>query len=256
MMSGLPSSALKDLSDQVEFETGSKFISVGLIAPFDFVLDREYWEWIPANVSLHVTRTPFLDQQVGVAMAEQVSEDEVLTAATRELSIANPAVVAFACTSGSFVHGLAGERRCRQAILAGGARQALTTSGALVEALTALAIKRIAVATPYDAPTTSRLIEFLDEAGFRTTSCAFLGLKDDIYRVSSSTVERLIRAADGVDAEAIFISCTNLWTREVISALEHDLNKAVLSANQVTVWAALKSAGIKVEVSDQRLFAA
>src|SRR2546428_10797625 len=134
-MSRLPPSALIDLSDQVTFETGSRLTGIGLIAPFDFVLDREYWEWIPANVSLHVTRTPFLDQQVGVAMAEQVSEGEVLTAAARELIIANPAVTVFACTSGSFIHGLAGERRCRQAILAGGAGLALTKSGALVAAL-------------------------------------------------------------------------------------------------------------------------
>ncbi len=253
-MSRLPPSALIDLSDQVEFKTGSRLTGIGLIAPFDFVLDREYWEWIPANVSLHVTRSPFLDQQVGVAMAEQVSEDEVLTTAAQALTIANPAVTVFACTSGSFVHGLAGERRCRQAILAGGARRALTTSGALVEALTALAIKRLAVVTPYDAATTMRLIEFLGEAGFRTTSCAFLGLKDDIFRVSPGTVDRLVRAADGGDAEAIFISCTNLWTREVISALEHELGKAVLSANQVTVWAALRAVGAKGEVPGQRLF--
>src|SRR5947199_2828996 len=240
-MSCFPPPSLKDLSDQVEFETGSALTGVGIIAPFDFVLDREYWEWIPANVSLHVTRTPFLDQQVGVAMAEQLSEDEVLTAAARELTIANPAVTVFACTSGSFVHGLAGERRCRQAILAGGARRALTTSGALVESLTALAIKRLAVVTPYDAATTMRLIEFLGEAGFRTTSCAFLGLKDDIFRVNSSTVYRLVKAADCKDADAIFISCTNLRTREVIGALEQELGKAVLSANQVTIWAALKA---------------
>src|SRR6266568_8430492 len=253
-MSCFPSSALIDLSDQVTFETGSRQTGIGLIAPFDFVLDREYWEWIPANVSLHVTRTPFLDRQVGVDMAEQLSEDEVLTAAARELTIADPAVTVFACTSGSFVHGLAGERRCRQAILAGGARRALTTSGALVEALTALAIRRIAVATPYDASTTTRLIEFLDEAGFGTTSCAFLGLEGDIFRVSSNTVDRLVRAADCEDAEAIFISCTNLWTREVLSTLEHELGKPVLSANQVTVWAALKAVGAKGEVPGQRLF--
>ena len=254
-MSCFPPPSLKDLSDQVEFETGSALTGVGIIAPFDFVLDREYWEWIPANVSLHITRTPFLDQQVGVDMAEQLSEDEVLTAAARELTIADPAVTVFACTSGSFVHGLAGEKRCRQAILAGGARRALTTSGALVEALTTLAIRRIAVVTPYDAPTTTRLIEFLDEAGFGTTSCAFLGLKGDIFRVNSATVDRLVRAVDGGDAEAIFISCTNLWTREVLSALEHELGKAVLSANQVTIWAALKAAGVKGEVPGQRLFA-
>lgn len=188
-------------------------------------------------------------------MAEQVSEDAVLTAATRELTIASPAVTVYACTSGSFVHGLAGEERCRQAMLAGGAKRALTTSGALVEALSALAIKRIAVATPYDASTTTRLIEFLDEAGFATTSCAFLGLKGDIFRVNPGTVCRLVRAADCADAEAIFMSCTNLWSREVISALEHELGKPVLSANQVTVWAALKATGVKVELAGQHLFA-
>ena len=253
-MSRLPPSALIDLSDQVEFETGSRLTGIGLIAPFDFVLDREYWEWIPANVSLHVTRTPFLDLHVGIDMAEQVSEAEVLTAAAQALTIANPAVTVFACTSGSFVHGPAGEERCRQAILAGGARRALTTSGALVEALTALGSRRIAVVTPYDTSTTTRLIEFLDEAGFETTSCAFLGLKGDIFRVNPSTVYRLVKAADSQDAEAIFISCTNLRTREAISVLEHELGKAVLSANQVTIWAALKAVGVKVEVPGQRLF--
>jgi maleate isomerase len=124
-----------------------------------------------------------------------------------------------------------------------------------VEALSALAIRRIAVVTPYDASTTTRLVEFLDEAGFGTTSCSFLGLKGDIFRVSPVTVYRLVRAADCEDAEAIFISCTNLRTREVISTLEHELGKVVLSANQVTIWAALKAAGVKVEVPDQRLFA-
>src|SRR5438270_12834891 len=118
-MSGLPPSALIDLSDQVEFETGSALTGVGIIAPFDFVLDGEYWEWIPANVSLHVTRSPFLDQRGGVAMAEQVSEDEVLTTAAQALTIANPAVTVFACTSRSFVHGLSGESLRRQSILAG-----------------------------------------------------------------------------------------------------------------------------------------
>ena len=101
-MSYFPSPSLSDLSDQVEFETGSGLTGIGLIAPFDFVLDQEYWEWIPANVSLHVTRSPFLDQQVGVAMAEQVSEDEVLTTAAQALTIANPAVTVARSLSDTF----------------------------------------------------------------------------------------------------------------------------------------------------------
>lgn len=41
-MSNSPPPTLKDLSDQVEFETDSTVTGVGIIAPFDFVLDREY----------------------------------------------------------------------------------------------------------------------------------------------------------------------------------------------------------------------
>ncbi|MBO0792032.1 MAG: hypothetical protein J2P36_13945 [Ktedonobacteraceae bacterium] len=254
-MSHFPSLSLRDLSAQVELETNKGPDGIGLIAPYDFVLDQEYWEWIPANVPLYITRTPFLDERVGIGMAARVSEDEVLAAAARELVIANPAVTAFACTSGSYVHGLVGEERCRQAILAGGAQQALTTSGALLEALTALAARRIAVATPYNASTTTRLVDFLGEAGFGVVSCAFLGLESDIFRLTPDTVNRLVRAADCADAEAIFISCTNLRTREVISTLEHELGKTVISANQVTVWSALKAANISVDLPDQRLFA-
>lgn len=33
---------------------------VGVVAPFDFALDRELWRWVPDEVSLHMTRTPFV----------------------------------------------------------------------------------------------------------------------------------------------------------------------------------------------------
>jgi len=44
-------------------------------------------------------------------------------------------------------------------------------------------------------------------------------------------------------AEALFISCTNLPTYDVIPQLEAELRLPVLSANQVTMWAALRRMG-------------
>jgi len=218
-------------------------IGIGIVAPFDFVLDREYWDVTPAGVGLHITRTPFLHQQVGVDLAHLLSDDEVLAEATRELLVADPAVTIFACTSGSFVDGLAGELRCRKAMESAGARLALTTSGALLDALRALRVERLSVATPYDAPTTQRLVEFLWEANIRTVSSAFLGLTADIFRVGPGSVRELIRAADHPEADAIFVSCTNLWTLDVLEEMTHALGKPVLSANQVTMWAALNAVG-------------
>src|SRR3981189_1939816 len=89
-------------------------IGLGVVAPFDFVLDREYGDATPPGVSLHITRTPFLGEGGRVDLAHRLSDDAVLAAATRELLVAQPAVTVFACTSGSFVDGLAGELRCRK----------------------------------------------------------------------------------------------------------------------------------------------
>ena len=46
-----------------------------------------------------------------------------------------------------------------------------------------------------------------------------------------------------VDAEAIFISCTNLPALSIIDKLEKKLNKLVLSSNQVLIWDTLQSIG-------------
>jgi maleate isomerase len=243
-----------DLRDQVEFRAPGGQIGIGIVAPFDLALDREYWRWAPDQVWLYVTRTPFVDQPVGVSLAEALSDEAVVAQATRDLRIPDPAVTVYACTSGSFVHGLVGEERLRRAMEAAGARRAITTSGALLEALDALGAHRVGVGTPYDAAATAKLADFLAEAGYEVRTTAYLGLTSDIFRVSNETVRRLATTADDAAADVVFLSCTNLWTFDVLAELEQRLHKPVLSANQVTMWAALRAAGVWPEHVDQHLF--
>ena len=113
-------------------------VGVGVIAPYDFALDRELWRWVPETVNLLLTRTPHLPLPVSVAMAEAVSEGPDVTACARTLVETSPDVVAYACTSGSFVRGLAGEADLCRAIEAAGVPHGITTSGALLEAVQAL----------------------------------------------------------------------------------------------------------------------
>jgi GNAT superfamily N-acetyltransferase len=68
-------------------------------------------------------------------------------------------------------------------------------------------------------------------------------LLGQIWRVSYEEVVRAVRAADRPEAEAVFISCTNLSTYDVIAPLERLLGKPVITANQVTMWAALRAVG-------------
>jgi maleate isomerase len=229
---------------------------IGIVAPFDLALDRELWRWTPEPVSLYLTRTAHLDVPVSVGMAEALGDAEVLAAACREVAVAAPGVTAYLCTSASFVGGLAGEARLRAAMERGGAARALTTSGAMLEALAALDARRVAVATPYDAALTDRLVAFLGEAGIATTGVGYLGMEADIWRVDADSVRRLAHALPREGADAVFVSCTNLPTYDVIPALEAELGIPVLSANLVTMWAALRVLGALPDGRPEALFGA
>ena len=213
---------------------------VGVIAPFDLALERELWRWIPAEVSLHLARTPYEPVPVSLEMAELVSQSRHVAAATRSVLHVEPEVVAFLCTSGSFVNGVAAEQGLRKVIIDAGAPAAVTTSGALAEVISLLGISKIAVLTPYYADLTARLHEFLGELGVKTVASAHLGLGGGIWRVSYRTIAEHIMEVDRPDAEAIFVACTNLPTYDLIGPLEARLGKPVLTANQLTMWASLR----------------
>ena len=230
-------------------------IPVGVIAPFDFALDRELWRWVPDDVTLLLTRTAYVDEPVSVELAQAVSDTDDVGRATRELIAVAPRCVAYACTSGSFVDGVAGEQRLVAAMRASGAPQAVTTSGALLAALSVLDISRVAVATPYVEALTSRLSDFLAEAGVETVGSAGLGLQSEIWKVPYDVTAKLVADTDSPAAEAIFVSCTNLPTYDLIATLETELGKPVLTANQVTMWSALRHSGVSARGVSQSLIA-
>ncbi|WP_329350745.1 aspartate/glutamate racemase family protein [Streptomyces sp. NBC_01261] len=218
---------------------------VGVVAPFDFALDRELWRWVPDDISLHLTRTPFVPVEVSLDLARLVSEHETLHDAVRTLNAVAPEVVAYACTSGSFVGGVAGERAMCEAMTRAGEVPSLTTSGALLAALTELGARRIALVTPYTVSVTQSLEEYLAEADVEVTGRAFMGLTRHIWKVPYRDVVDMARqAVEGV-VDALFISCTNLPTYDVIPQLEAELRIPVISANQVTMWAALRRLGTR-----------
>ncbi|MBE9373576.1 Asp/Glu racemase [Saccharopolyspora sp. HNM0983] len=216
-------------------------------------LDRELWRWLPGGVSLHVTRTAFVQAPVSVEQASLVRDESAVRTATRDLLTPEPEVVAYSCTSGSFVDGAAGEQELVAMMRDAGAQRAVTTSGSLVRGLRTLGSVRVAIATPYVASVTDRLVAFFAEHGVQVVASAGLGLSGQIWKTSYRQVVEIVRAADHPEAEAMVISCTNLPTYEIIGPLERELGKPVLSANQVTVWAALREMGLQAVPGEQRL---
>lgn len=114
-------------------------------------------------------------------------------------------------------------------------------------------MRQLAVATPYVAEVTERLGRFLAEAGIDVVSSVQLGLLGRIWATPYSATCDLVRHADRDDAEAVFVSCTNLPTYDAIAPLERTLGKPVLTAAQVTMWAAVRALGHPVRSNGQRL---
>ncbi|CAL9526567.1 maleate cis-trans isomerase family protein [Streptomyces sp. enrichment culture] len=222
---------------------------VGVVAPFDFALDRELWRWVPDEVSLHLTRTPYVPVEVSLDLARLISEHETLGNAVRTLTAVAPEVVTYACTSGSFVGGVMGERAMCEAMSRTGRVPAITTSGALLEALVELDVRRVALVTPYTVSVTRALERYVGQAGVAVTGCAFMGLTRHIWQVTYREVVDMARQAAVRGplgpADALFLSCTNLPTYDVIPQLEAELRIPVISANQVTMWAALRRLGTR-----------
>lgn len=214
-----------------------------MVVPHDMALDRELWRWIPDDVTLHFTRTTRHEADVGAEMITAISESEVVTRAVRDLTSTEARVHAYACTSGSFVRGTTGERELADAMVAAGAPAAVTTSGAMVAALKHLGVGHVAVAAPYDDELTELLGSYLVDSSLDLVGCTNLGLRDHIWHVPYRTTADLVRRADRPEADAVFVSCTNLPTYDIIAELENELNKPVITANQVTMWASLRTIG-------------
>ena len=219
-------------------------VRIGVVTPYDFALDRELWRWVPGQVSLHLTRTPYHDIAVSVAQAIAVGDRETVARCTRDLLVVEPAAVAFGCTSGSFIGGLAGEAALVAAMVEAGAPRAVTTSGAVIAAAHALGIKSMAIVTPYDEAVGAKLRAYLSEAGVEITANNNMGLTGRIWTMPYEVTADLARRTARSGGDAVFVSCTNLPTYDLIASLEQELGVPVLTANQVTMWAVLAAAGV------------
>jgi maleate isomerase len=226
-----------------------------LVAPFDFVLDRECWRWLPSDIDLHITRTPHLQNTaVTVAFAKELSDKDTLTTAVKALSHMRDGATIYACTSGSFVNGVEGEKELQRVMVESGAQEPVTTSGALITALNYLGIKSLATVTPYGKELTESLNDFVEDSGINVQSSIYLNKQEGIGQIGYETVRSLAYEVDCPEADALFISCTNLRTFDLIEELEAVLDKPVLSANQVMIWAALNKAKFPFPDVNQRLF--
>lgn len=110
---------------------------------------------------------------------------------------------------------------------------------ALKTACDTMSIKKLGIVSPYDAEISKHMRNVLTSLEIETPH--FIGFNETIEaNVARIDEASIIKAATELgqkpDIEAIFISCTNIRTLDVIDRIESAIEKPVFSSNQVLLW--------------------
>lgn len=203
------------------------------------------------EVALYVTRIPSGAELTPETIAEM---EGALSAAAALLP---PAVafhaVGYACTSGTSLIGAE-----TVAIRVGAAVVTKVVTNPLCAALTAfeaVGARRVAVVSPYIESVSSALCAALEAGGVEVTRTLSFGeeVEARVARIDPASIRAAaLEVAEG--AEAVFLSCTNLRTLDIIEGLEAELGVPVLSSNQVLAWHMARLSGAPVGFAPGRLF--
>lgn len=181
------------------------------------------------------------------ALLEMGSADR-LAAGLQELRLTGADAVVWACTSGSFVRGWDGAHEQVRALARTAGMPASSTSFAFVHAAREIGARRVAVGATYPDDVAALFVEFLAADGVEVTGVTSSGVitAAEVGTWGEAELFALARAADRPDAQALLLPDTALHTAAHLPALEKELGKPVLTANQVTVWEGLRLADRRV----------
>jgi maleate cis-trans isomerase len=222
---------------------------IGRINPSPETVGDEEWRRLMPDGVIVVSTRMFIERVEADSLTGMVTHVE---RAARELATARPDVILMAGTAGAFNGGLNFDSQLSRRIeQASGGVTSTTTMTAVLQALKALRVQRLGIATSYIASVDAALANVVTGSGLSVAGAKGMGILKsiDMGDVRPEQTYRFARSVfEGMpDADGYLISCGNLRTLEIISTLEQDFGKPVISSNQAGLWHALRLAGVKAD---------
>ncbi|CAL9430576.1 Maleate isomerase [Streptomyces sp. enrichment culture] len=205
-----------------------------------------------SDIRVDLVHTDLGEDAQRVDVLRQIGAPERLAAGVQELRHAGAEAVVWACTSGGFAHGWEGAQEQVRALARTAGMPASSTSFAFVHAIREIGVRRVAVGATYPQDVADLFAGFLRAGGVEVTGVHGAGVATaaETGAWGEPEVLSLARAADHPDAQAVLLPGTALHTVAHIPVLEKELGKPVLTANQVTVWEALRLADRRVNAPE------
>lgn len=154
-------------------------------------------------------------------------------------------VIGYACTSGAtFIGSETVARKIRSAVATDNVTDPLK---AVIAACGALGVRHLGFVTPYVMEVSGAMRAALEEQGLEITAFGSFEQAEEntVARIDPrSVLDAALRVGSAAACDAVFISCTNLRTLDIIATAEAQLGKPVITSNQALAWHMLRSAGI------------
>ncbi|KUL38255.1 maleate cis-trans isomerase family protein [Streptomyces regalis] len=197
---------------------------------------------LASDIRLDLVHTDIGEDAHRVDALRRMGAAERLAEGVEALRLTGAEAVVWACTSGSFVYGWEGAHEQVRSLARTAGMPASSTSFAFVHAVRELGVRRVAVGATYPDDVAGLFAEFLRAGGAEVAAVRDSGIitAAEVGTWGEAEVFALAKEADTGDAEAVLLPDTALHTAAHIPALEAELGKPVLTANQVTVWEALR----------------
>lgn len=225
-------------------------LRVGLIVPSsNTVMEPDMHRELKNSCAISTSRM-FLEettQQAEIAMLQ----DE-LPRSIELIGTTDPHVTVFGCTSAGSLGGVTHDQKIGERIEREIGGQSVTIVSSVLFLIDRLEAHRIAVFTPYVNELTESVTDCFREGDYELVKVAGMGIvrNRDIGEVSPSIIQEFVAAnMKGVEADCIFLSCTNWQAIDAIKPLREKYGIPVISSNQAAVEAVRKIVETKGVIS-------
>ncbi|MES0133188.1 hypothetical protein [Mesorhizobium sp. M0029] len=205
---------------------------------------------------LQQCETPASLAATEVELCEYWAAENALSAAARQLGNKGCHSVVFACTSAGFFGGIQYAQRQVQLISESAGALASSTSMAFLAALDVLGVKRVDILSPYDPEITELFVNFLSDVGISVGSVGHMRQPPSgrAFDIDCAAELAEFTSLTPPSTDPILIPCTSVSSLKCAEYFEAISGRAVITANQVTLWHALVLAGLTPSIADASSF--
>jgi len=239
-------------ADYTLAEPLGKRATFGLIVlQTDETLEHEFRRYFDAlDVATYVSRVPsgadVTTETLG-AMEREIPQAAALLPPSLSFN-----AIGYGCTSGATVIG-----PDRVAELVQGAAKVISVTNPITSVIAALnhfGARRIGMVTPYIESVSAPMRDALIAQGFEIANCISFEEKEEakVARIHPQSIHDAALSL-GNDLDAVFLSCTNLRTFDVIQQIEVAMGVPVVSSNQALAWHMAKLSGTMPDTKIGRL---